>query len=155
MITHPAPRATAPPRARRRLQRGVAAVELALGLPIIVFVLAAGIHFGDSMYVRQRLGVAASRAVRICAPRGEDGILNCIDQQARASLGTMLLGESARCDPLQTNGTQIVVVDQLKMITARLTCRYTGGFSRIVRRFAQDANVMLLRSQASMPITEH
>lgn len=139
---------------RSRYARGAAAVELALGLPILVFVMAGAIHFGDAMVVRQRLTTAASRAARICAPRGEVGILDCVSQQVRASMAGLVAGNN-RCDPLQTNGTQIVAVDaNIKMLTVRVTCQYAGGIAQIVRRYAQGANVMTLRSQASMPITE-
>ncbi len=135
----------------RRAARGMLAVEMAYGFLIMTIVLAAMFHFGDAMVVRNRLTLAVSRGARVCAPRGPDDIVDCAEQQARAAMGPLLLGGTPRCEPMNVV-TDTDVVDGVPIVTVSATCRFTGGFAQIVRRFAPGTAIMVLRSQATMPL---
>jgi Flp pilus assembly protein TadG len=54
-----------------RRERGAAAVELALGMPILLLVIVGGIHLGRIVMARHQLADAASYATRAAAIAGD------------------------------------------------------------------------------------
>lgn len=51
----------------RRRQRGAVSVELALGLPLLVMVIMAGVHYSLMLKTRHQLGDATNYAARLAA----------------------------------------------------------------------------------------
>ena len=134
-----------------RAQRGAVSVEIAFGMIMLAFVLAASIHFGDAMVVRQRLTMAASRAARICAAQGPGAAAGCPNAQVRVALGRMMLGADPRCQPLNVT-SRVEDIDDVQVLNVETTCRYTGGIAQIVRRFAAESARMTLTAKAAMPL---
>lgn len=101
---------------RRRRQRGAISVELAIGLPILVLVIMAGVHFGLILKTRHQLGDATNHATRLAAiaknpnpaairtaiqdrlgPNAGCANLNVTSSSARDAFGVNRVDVNARC----------------------------------------------------------
>lgn len=107
----------------RRRARGAAAIETALSLIVLMFIVSAGLNFGHAMVVRHRLVTATSRAVRICALGAPDTAEACVVAQVNAGLGATA-GACVQPMRITANAQQIDTVDVLA-VDAR--CEYVGG----------------------------
>lgn len=143
------PRTTPPGRRpSTRRPRGAAALETALSMVILVFVMTAGIQFGDAMVIRHRMTTAANRAVRICSVMG----LNpanagaCVSNQVAQAMGQA----AGRCDNLAVQHN-VQDVNGVQVLSAQVACAYGGGpWSGLVRRWVQGG--IRLQAQAAMPM---
>jgi len=129
---------------RRRRERGSIAVETAISLVVLTTVILAGVHFGDAMVVRQQMTAAAQQAARVCAVQ-EEGQEACAIPQVEIVLGSAV----NRCDP--TNIEAIVLpFGGVEVLRVDVSCRYIGGFSRVMQRFGGGA--IDLQAQATLPL---
>lgn len=106
----------------RRHQRGAAAIETALSLIVLMFIVSAGLNFGHAMVVRHRLLTATSRAARVCSIADPAVTEGCVDAQ----MATFRQNFAASCAPLQfvANPQRLDTVDVLGV---NATCDYVGG----------------------------
>ena len=129
---------------RRRGERGSVAVETAISLLVLTSVILGGVHFGDAMVVRQQMTAAAQQAVRMCAVQ-EAGHEACAIPQAQVMLGAAV----NRCDPVDLRAT-VQVFGSVETLRVDVSCRYVGGFSRVMQRFG--GGVIDLQAQATHPL---
>ena len=83
-------------------QRGTIAIETALGVPVLLFVLMGGIQFGRAFITRHRLEAAVSYATRVAAVSG-DASQGTVQALILSQLGS----EAGRCP---------VTVDQVEIL---------------------------------------
>jgi hypothetical protein len=107
-------------------------------------VILGGVHFGDAMVVRQQMTAAAQQAARACAVQ-ENGHEACAIPQAEIVLGNAV----NRCDPTDLQAI-VLPFGGVEVLRVDISCRYIGGFSRVMQRFGGGA--IELRAQATQPL---
>ena len=96
------------------------------------------------MVVRQRMTAAAQQAARVCAVQ-EDGHEACAIPQAEIVLGNSV----NRCDPTDLQAI-VLPFGGVEVLRVDISCRYIGGFSRVMQRFGGGA--IELQAQATLPL---
>ena len=119
-------------------------METAISLVVLTTVILAGVHFGDAMVVRQQMTAAAQQAARVCSVQ-EAGHEACAIPQAEVVLGNSV----NRCDPVDLRAT-LQVFGNVETLRVDVSCRYVGGFSRVMQRFG--GGVIDLQAQATHPL---
>lgn len=126
----------------RRSERGAVAVELALGLPLLLVVVLGGIHFGLVLRTRHQLGDATGAATRSAAiDRTTDA------DRIRAAIEARL-GE-AGCEELAVDSQ--VAADPLGVRSLEVTarCKATTGIGGGLVPFLGPVDVS---ARAAMPL---
>ncbi len=144
---------------QRLRTRGVAAVETALSLLIVLFVAMGGIHLSYAMFVRQRLTSIASKTARFCSVHAGQQVNGgnaeaCATQMGNNELTPLLQGRT--CETVTVNPV-VSNVSNVEILTVNINCAYTGGpwagfvNDQMVRN-GQSPLTLTLRAQSSMPL---
>lgn len=126
----------------RNRQKGAASVELAMGLPVLVMVIMAGVHFGLVLKTRSQLGDATNHATRLAA------IARSANGNTIRSVIQNRLGSASGCQSLQvttSTATDALGVNRVD-VTAR--CTVNTGIGGTLMSFLGPSEVSV---RASMP----
>ena len=96
------------------------------------------------MVVRQQMTAAAQQAARVCAVQ-EAGHEACALPQAEVVLGRSV----NRCDPTNIEAF-VAPFGEVEVLRVDISCRYIGGFSRVLQRFGGGA--IDLQARATLPL---
>lgn len=132
----------------RRRQRGSAAVETALSLIVLMFLVSIVLNFGHAMLVRQEITAAATRAARICALANPATTDACIATQLRTAFDGRDAPESCLVFNVNTRAQEL---DGVQVLGVNLVCDYGGGVW--ARFLAQNGGnpQLLLTANSVMP----
>jgi len=129
-------------RRRRRSQRGAISVELALGLPLLVLVIMAGIHFGLILKTRHQLGDATNHATRLAAiARNPNPAVIRTAIQDR-------LGPSAGCTNLNVTSSSARDAFGVNRVDVTARCTVNTGIGGQLLTFLGSSEISV---RASMP----
>ena len=131
-----------------RGERGAVAIETALSLVVVAFVLVAGITFGHAMVVRYQLSNSTSRAVRLCAA-ANDPTAGCLNNRVREGLGATINS----CERLNINPStfDIDAVRGVRGLEVSVTCAYNApGGARLLAEY--NVERLQLSARATMPL---
>jgi len=127
---------------QRDRQRGATSVELALGLPILVMIVMAGVHFGLVVKTRHELGDATSHATRLAAiARNADS--NTIRSSIQSRLGT-----TSGCTGLVVASTTATDAFGVRRVDVTARCTVQTGVGGPLLAFIRPAEVA---ARSSMP----
>jgi Flp pilus assembly pilin Flp len=108
----------------RRHERGAVAIETALSLLILTFLMTALFNFGHAMFVRQQLTTITSTTARACALSDPATAEACVDQTLNAQLARQGFADDCRNLDIQTRDDDI---DGIEVLGVQVTCGYIGG----------------------------
>ncbi|MGK0359045.1 MAG: hypothetical protein ACI9U2_001341 [Bradymonadia bacterium] len=132
----------------RRRQRGSAAIETALSLIVLTFLLSVLLNFGHAMIVRHTITSAASRAARICALANPATTDACISAQLRTAFDGRDAPTSCADFVIDTQEQDL---DGVQVLGVNLVCDYVGGpWARFLARNGAD-HQLLLTANSVMP----
>ena len=96
------------------------------------------------MVVRQQMTAAAQQAARVCAVQ-EAGHEACAVPQAEVVLGSSV----NRCAPTSIQAF-VEPFGGVEVLRVDITCRYIGGWSRVLQRYGGGA--INLQARATLPL---
>jgi len=127
---------------KRDAQRGSVSVELALGLPILVMVVLAGVHFGMIVKTRHELGDATSHATRLAA------IARNADPSTIRSVIQARLGQTSSCASLAVTSSTATDAFGVRRVDVQARCTVNTGVAGPLIAFLGTAEIA---ARASMP----
>lgn len=127
---------------RRAGQRGSVSVELALGLPILVMVVMACVHFGLIVKTRHELGDATSHAARLAA------IARNADPNTIRSTIQARLGAASSCSSLAVSSSTAVDAFGVRRVDVTARCTVNTGVAGPLIAFLGTAEIA---ARSSMP----
>lgn len=135
-------------RSARRHQKGSAAIETALSLIVLTFLLSVLLNFGHAMIVRHTITSAATRATRICALANPATTDACISTQLRTAFEGRDAPQS--CADFTVN-TRDQDLDGVQVLGVNVVCDYVGGpWARFLAAYMED-RPLLLTANSVMP----
>ena len=127
---------------RLRGQRGAISVELAIGLPILVLVIMAGVHFGLVLKTRHQLGDATNHATRLAAiARNPNPTVIRTAIQDR-------LGSGTGCDNLNVSSSSARDAFGVNRVDVTARCTVNTGIGGQLLSFLGASEISV---RASMP----
>jgi Flp pilus assembly protein TadG len=120
---------------KKNAQRGAVSVELALGLPILVMVILAGIHFGLVVKTRHELGDATSHAARVAA------IARNADSSTVRSVILARLGAASGCTGLTVTSSTATDAFGVRRVDVEARCTVTTGVAGPLLAFLGPAEI--------------
>jgi Flp pilus assembly protein TadG len=110
-------------------ERGVAAVEFALIVPIFVATFGFIVSVGSGLWVRYQLVNHANAAARACAmsvPTTDASVVNCVPGVVQRDLAVAPVRWCAHVGaPVVSVGTQLSTNPNLHMLSVQLSCNMT------------------------------
>jgi Flp pilus assembly protein TadG len=126
---------------RRRSQRGSVSVELALGLPILVMVILAGVHFALVIKARSELGDATTNAARVAA------IARNANPTTIRSVIQARLGTGSGCGNITVTSSMATDAFGVHRVDVSARCTVNTGISGLVSFLGTPE----VAARASMP----
>lgn len=127
---------------RRRRQRGAISVELAIGLPLLVLVIMAGVHFGLILKTRHQLGDATNHATRLAA------IARNANPAAIRTAVQDRLGASSGCQGLNVTSSSARDAFGVNRVDVTARCNVNTGIGGQLLGFLGSSEISV---RASMP----
>lgn len=134
----------ADPRSRHDDERGVAALEFALTLPILLVLVVGLVTVGHSLTARYMLNSAAYDAARTCSLARQP-----TDTCASAVVNEKLRGGAGWCSTIDVQTSdEATTLPSVKTFDVKVDCAYTGVFGDAVTMIDNIGNV---QARAAMP----